>query len=57
MYTYYICPEWNSRLMGKFINPFTDTGFKKIFGKEVNKGLLISFLNSLLAGERRILDI
>ena len=33
-FPYYICPERNSRLMGKFINPFTDTGFKKIFGKE-----------------------
>lgn len=43
--------------MGKFINPFTDTGFKKIFGKEVNKDLLINFLNSLLVGERHILDI
>ena len=23
--------------MGKFINPFTDYGFKKIFGQEVSK--------------------
>ena len=35
----------------KFINPFTDFGFKKIFGEEANKDLLIDFLNELLAGE------
>jgi predicted transposase/invertase (TIGR01784 family) len=33
----------------KFINPFTDFGFKKIFGEEANKDILISFLNELLA--------
>jgi len=32
-----------------FINPFTDFGFKKIFGREENKDLLIDFLNELLA--------
>jgi len=32
----------------KFINPFTDFGFKKIFGEEPNKDLLIDFLNALL---------
>ena len=35
----------------KFINPFTDFGFKKIFGEEANKDLLIDFLNELLAKE------
>jgi len=34
-----------------FINPFTDFGFKKIFGDEANKDLLIDFLNELLAFE------
>ena len=33
----------------KYINPFTDFGFKKIFGDEKNKDLLIDFLNELLA--------
>ena len=33
--------------MGKFLNPFTDVGFKKLFGQEVNKELLIEFLNDL----------
>lgn len=41
----------------KYINLFTDFGFKKIFGEEPNKDLLISFLNSLLAGKERITDL
>lgn len=32
----------------KFINPFTDEGFKRIFGSEINKDMIIRFLNSLL---------
>ena len=37
----------------KYINPFTDFGFKRIFGQEANKDLLISFLNELLAYENQ----
>lgn len=43
--------------MGKFINPFTDWGFKFIFGREVCKDLLIEFLNDLLVGERKITNL
>ena len=43
--------------MGRFINPFTDWGFKRIFGQEINKDLLIQFLNDLLVGERHITDL
>ena len=43
--------------MGKFINPFTDVGFKRIFGQELSKPVLLSFLNSLLEGERKIVDL
>lgn len=43
--------------MGKFINPFTDYGFKLIFGQEVSKELLIEFLNDLLKGERVITNL
>ena len=43
--------------MSKFINPFTDVGFKRIFGQEINKDLLIDFLNALLKGERSVKDI
>jgi len=34
--------------LGTFINPFTDFGFKKLFGSEESKPLLMSFLNDLL---------
>ena len=32
----------------RFINPYTDYGFKKLFGTEENKELLISFLNAMI---------
>ena len=37
---------------GKYINPFTDFGFKKIFGEEANKDILLDFLNELLRDEQ-----
>jgi len=43
--------------MGKFINPFTDVGFKIIFGQEFSKPNLLDFLNTLLEGERAITDL
>ncbi|SFV54183.1 hypothetical protein MNB_SV-12-887 [hydrothermal vent metagenome] len=41
----------------KYIDPFTDFGFKHIFGTEENKQFLISFLNDLLDIEDKITDI
>jgi len=41
----------------RYINPFTDFGFKRLFGTEMNKELLISFLNSLFHGHEDIVDI
>jgi predicted transposase/invertase (TIGR01784 family) len=35
-------------MKSKYINPFTDFGFKKIFGEEASKPLLMDFLQSLL---------
>jgi predicted transposase/invertase (TIGR01784 family) len=43
--------------MKKRISPFTDWGFKRIFGKAERKVFLIDFLNSLLKGERTITDL
>jgi predicted transposase/invertase (TIGR01784 family) len=41
-----------------FINPKTDFAFKKIFGSEQNKDILISFLNALLyEGRETIKDL
>lgn len=36
----------------KYINPFTDYGFKRLFGEEPNKDLLLDFLNELLKQEQ-----
>ena len=41
----------------RYINIFTDFGFKKVFGEEVNKDLLIDFLNELLKGKESIKDL
>jgi predicted transposase/invertase (TIGR01784 family) len=42
----------------RFIDPFTDFGFKKLFGEECNKDLLLDFLNELLyADQGRIVSI
>lgn len=35
-------------MSARYINPYTDFGFKKIFGEEASKPLLIDFLNSML---------
>ena len=41
----------------KYINPYTDFGFKKLFGTPLNKDLLISFLNSLFEGKEVVRDL
>ena len=41
-------------MIEKFINPFTDFGFKKLFGEDQNKDLLIDFLNQILPEEDKI---
>ncbi len=43
--------------MSQFINPFTDFGFKRIFGQESSKRLLIGFLNALFEGEFVVQDL
>lgn len=44
-------------MKAKYINPFTDFGFKKIFGEEASKPLLIDFLNALLPYQNKIVDL
>jgi predicted transposase/invertase (TIGR01784 family) len=44
-------------LEDKYINPLTDFGFKKLFGEEVNKDLLIDFLNQLLPEKHKIQNL
>lgn len=44
-------------MVERYINPHTDFGFKRLFGSEFNKELLISFLNALFHGEQDVKDI
>lgn len=44
-------------MKAKYINPFTDFGFKKIFGEEASKPLLLDFLNALLPQQKKIVDL
>ena len=41
----------------RYVNFYTDFAFKKLFGTEINKDLLISFLNALLQGREEIKNI
>jgi predicted transposase/invertase (TIGR01784 family) len=41
----------------KYLSPFTDYGFKKIFGEEAGKKSLISFLNDVLPRESKIKEL
>jgi predicted transposase/invertase (TIGR01784 family) len=46
------------RIQDKYISPFTDFGFKKLFGTEMNKDILMEFLNVLLKKEEgKIVDL
>lgn len=44
-------------LAERYVNFYTDFAFKKLFGTEVNKDLLISFLNSMFDGKETIKDL
>ena len=44
-------------LQDKYINLLTDFGFKRVFGTEPNKRLLIDFLNTLLPTHHQIKDL
>jgi len=44
-------------IIGKYIDLLTDFGFKRIFGTEPNKDLLIDLLNSIFAGRKHIVDL
>ena len=43
--------------MPRYINPYTDFGFKKLFGEEANKDLLVDFLNELLPDNHKIVEL
>lgn len=41
----------------RYIDPLNDLAFKKIFGSDPNKDLLIAFLNEIFKGRKHIVDI
>ena len=44
-------------LKEKYINLLTDFGFKRVFGSEPNKQLLVDFLNTLLPSHHRVTSL
>ena len=44
-------------MTAKYFNPYTDFGFKKLFGEEGSKDLLINFLNQLLPAHHQIASL
>jgi predicted transposase/invertase (TIGR01784 family) len=42
---------------GKYIDPLVDFAFKKIFGSDPNKDLLIAFLNEVFRSRKHIVDL
>lgn len=46
-----------SALKDRYVNPLTDFGFKKLFGTEPNKVLLIDFLNQVLPERHQIKEL
>src|SRR3954463_8730690 len=50
-------PNDKPPVAGIYIDPLVDFAFKKIFGSEPNKDLLIAFLNEVFRGRKHIADL
>ena len=50
-------PDYKPPFTGKYIDPLVDFAFKKIFGNEPNKDLLIAFLNEVFRARKHIVDL
>ena len=50
-------PENKPPSPGRYIDPLVDFAFKKNFGSEPNKDLLIAFLNEVFRGRKYIIDL
>ena len=44
-------------MISKYLNPYSDFGFKKLFGEEASKELLVDFLNQLLPPHHQIAEL
>jgi predicted transposase/invertase (TIGR01784 family) len=47
----------DTAMKARFVNPYTDFGFKKLFGEEASKDLLMDFLNELLPIDHKIVSL
>lgn len=47
----------NQPIVGRFIDPLLDFSFKRIFGTEPNKDLLIALLNGIFQGRKKIVEL
>ena len=47
----------DSAMPMKYLNPYTDFGFKKLFGEEASKDLLQDFLNQLLPSYHQVVEL
>ena len=43
-----------NKMSGRYINPYTDFGFKYLFGTEPNKDITLELVNALLQGKEVI---
>ncbi|OOQ56914.1 Rpn family recombination-promoting nuclease/putative transposase [Mucilaginibacter pedocola] len=50
-------PETDPPKPGRYIDPLVDFSFKKIFGTESNKDILIAFLNEIFKNRKHIVDL
>ncbi|OOQ60965.1 Rpn family recombination-promoting nuclease/putative transposase [Mucilaginibacter pedocola] len=50
-------PNQQPPSVGRYIDPLVDFAFKKIFGSEPNKDLLIAFLNEVFRGRKVIVNL
>ena len=50
-------PDQTPPVTGRYIDLLVDFAFKKIFGSEPNKDLLIAFLNEVFSGRKHIVDL
>jgi len=47
----------DTTMTARYINPYTDFGFKKLFGEEASKGHLVDFLNAVLPEPFQVADL
>jgi hypothetical protein len=49
--------EGDGKMEARYINPYTDFGFKYLFGTEPNKDITLELVNALLQGQETITSL